>query len=240
MPQVHALYSRSIDLIVGTGDTLLFVESLLMCHKAFLCAAATIGRRHPDDAASITRRAIETALLAIAVKSDKGNFREWQAYEVRSKRWEDRHSGKKPASFSPKLKYPDHFLVERLRHQFGTLSDAFVHYTPEFAAGQEWRKVKRGGGGYLELPYLTTDQRMIEQQLILLGGVHVNILDLLAECFDFLFAKDQQWVAIRKDVQRRAEALVDLYETTWGADEEAPSEGSGAPDTGGNQDGPTR
>lgn len=211
MPYVHRLYSRSIDLVPADTNVVLFAESLLLCHKAFLCAAATIGRRHPDDAAPITRRAIEVASVAIAVKADPANFERWQAYEARLKRWADRGAGKRPRPFFPAIQYPSNARLESLRGYMGTLSDAFVHYTPEFAAGQDWRKVKRGDGGYLELPYLTVDQRTIEQQFLLLGGIHVAILDLFVECFDFMFAKDGEWAAIRRDVERRAEALAETY-----------------------------
>jgi hypothetical protein len=211
MPQVHALYSRSIDLMLGTTETVFFAENLLLCHKAFLCAAATIGRRHPDDAAPITRRAIEAASLAVAVRADATNFGRWQAYEERLKRWKERDSGKKPKPFYPIIKYPDNPRLASLRGYLGTLSDAFIHFTPEFAAGHDWRKVKRGDGGYLELAYLTVDQRMIEQQLLLLGGIHINILDLFVECFDYAFAKDPEWAAIRLDVEERAKALAQAY-----------------------------
>jgi hypothetical protein len=139
MPRVHNLYSRSIDVVPRAADglTLLFAQSLLLCHKAFLCAAATIGRRHPEDAAPITRRAIEVTSLAIAVKATPANFEKWQGYEARLKRWADRRAGKKPRPFYPDIKYPPNPRLEDLRAYMGTLSDAFVHYTPEFAAGQE-------------------------------------------------------------------------------------------------------
>jgi hypothetical protein len=216
MPYVHALYDRSLDLILGNVDTIFFAENLLMCHKAFLCAAATIGRRHPDDAAPITRRAIEAASLAVAVKADPDNFGRWQAYEERLKRWAERDAGRKPRTFYPDIKYPNNPRLESLRRHLGTLSDAFVHYTPEFAAGHDWRKVKRGDAGYLELAYMTVDQRMIEQQLLLLGGIHVTIVDLFVECFDYLPAKDREWAAIRSDVERRATALAEAYESGSG------------------------
>lgn len=224
MPYVHHLYSRSIELIprAAEAQTLLFAESLLLCHKGFLCAAATIGRRHPEDAAPITRRAIEVASLAVAVKSDPANFEKWQAYEARIKRWAERRAGKKPRTFYPDIKYSAYPRLNGLRGYMGILSDAFVHYTPEFTAGQDWKKVAHGDGGYLELPYLTTDQAVIEQQLFLLGGIHIQILDLFAECFDYVFAKDSEWASIRADVGRRAEALARAYDAAHPPDESPP------------------
>jgi hypothetical protein len=41
---------------------------------------------------------------------------------------------------------------------------------------------------------------------------HVTILDLFAECFEYVFAKDAEWAAIRNDVGRQAEALANHYE----------------------------
>ena len=213
MPQIHSLYSRAIELVPQAAEAqgVLFSESLLLCHKGFLCSAATIARRHPDDAASISRRTIEVASLAVAVKSDPGNFERWQAGEARMRRWAERRAGKKPRPFYPDVKYPENPRLEKLRSYLGVLSDGFVHYTPEFAAGQNWEKVKQGDGGYLQLPYLTTDQAAIEHQCLLLGTIHIRILDLLGECFDGLFAKDKEWATIRKDVGDRLAALATSY-----------------------------
>ena len=46
------------------------LQSLLICHKSFLAAATLIGQAQPDDAAPITRRAVEAVRLAAAMKAD--------------------------------------------------------------------------------------------------------------------------------------------------------------------------
>lgn len=198
MPLVHALYSRALEVVPLDGLPL-FGQTLLICHKAFLCAVVTIGRRHPDDAAAITRRAIEAASLAVAVKADVGNFERWQDYERRSARWRARHAGEKPPRFkAPKIEYPQ--SLDRLRSHLGTLSDAYVHFTPEFAAGQEWRRNKRGDQAYAELPYITVDAETIARELFVMGSFHTEILELFdRSCFDGVFNRDADWRRIRKE-----------------------------------------
>jgi len=67
MPRIDQIYDHAFRLIpTGTDEqTVTFARCLRLCHKGFLAAAVTIGRRHPDDAAAITRRAIETASLGL-------------------------------------------------------------------------------------------------------------------------------------------------------------------------------
>src|SRR5258705_3563852 len=75
MPLIDKLYDRSLGLLrVADPRALFYGQSLLLCHKAFICAALTIGRRHPDDAAAITRRAIEAVSIARAIKYDPANL----------------------------------------------------------------------------------------------------------------------------------------------------------------------
>jgi hypothetical protein len=89
VPSMFALYERARGLIPRQLPPL-FGQTLLLCHKAFFCAAVTIGRRHPDDAAPITRRAIEAVRLAVAAKADPNLLDEWKAYTTRLARWEAR------------------------------------------------------------------------------------------------------------------------------------------------------
>ncbi|MGH7386620.1 MAG: hypothetical protein ACREKG_15690 [Candidatus Rokuibacteriota bacterium] len=136
------------------------------------------------------------------------------------------------------VKYPDAPRLESLRRYVGTLSDAFVHYTPEFAAGHDWRTEMRGDGGCLELPYLTVDQRVIEEQLLLLGGIHVNALDLFDECFEHHFAKDAGWARTRVDVERRAAALAQAMPPRESAPEGDKTSSRKSTDQAGAGDGP--
>jgi hypothetical protein len=192
MPLIDELYDRSLGLLLVADDRALFYgQSLMICHKAFLCAALTIGRRHPDDAAAITRRAIEAVSIARAVKHDPANLGRWQAYEKRLARWTARTAGERPSPFHPEIKYPpEHALLDQLRRFLGTLSDSFVHFTPEFFGARAWQTKRRGEEGEFAMPYMEVDQRVIERELIALGGIHTRILDLLDECFDGAFLAD--------------------------------------------------
>lgn len=51
-----------------------YARFLLICDKAFNSAAAMIGRGQPEESAGVTRRAIEVACLARAIKHDRANF----------------------------------------------------------------------------------------------------------------------------------------------------------------------
>jgi hypothetical protein len=212
MPRIHDLYSRALQLVPPKTSPL-FGQTLLLCHKAFLCAAVTIGRRHPDDAAAITRRAIEAATLAVAIKVDPESLGRWQDYERRSARWAARHEKKKPPPFKPaKIAYPA--SVERLRAHVGTLSDAYVHFTPEFAAGQGWKVKRRGKQAYAELGYLTVDAEEIARELFVTGSFFVEVLDVLdLECFGKVFHKDAAWKKQRKDLEGAAGEIKAQWKT---------------------------
>ena len=179
MPQVHKLYEMSRTRI-PRDSAVVFGRCLLLCHKCFLSAAAAIGRRHPDDAAASSRRAIETVTLALAYKLDPKNLEEWQQSEERLKRWEERHEGKKPTRISVQYSAAvrRHEALEKLKRYEGILSDAFVHFTPESVVMQAFRESTEGATTTIELPYLETDQKIIEQQLLQLADIHHRILDI--------------------------------------------------------------
>ena len=118
-----------------------FGQLLLICHRSFLSALTLIGQAQPDDAAPISRRAIEVARLALAVKKNPKSAEEWVAYEKRMERWQARNRGEKPKPFSPKLDLPrDHPIISELVKQLGIMSDASVHFTPEYFGSQHWNR----------------------------------------------------------------------------------------------------
>src|SRR6266849_5745663 len=183
VPSMFALYERARGLIPRQLPPL-FGQTLLLCHKAFFCAAVTIGRRHPDDAAPITRRAIEAVRLAVAAKADPNVLDEWKAYTTRLARWEARARGEKPKAWAPSVKTPQHPQLEHLLRYLGALSDASVHFTPEYVSGQQWRAQAEGDHGFVELPFMSSDQEEIERELVMLCSVHLLILSLLDECLE--------------------------------------------------------
>lgn len=73
---VKELYERAADL-VPPGTPPSFGRILLLGHKSLLSAAALIARGLPDDAAGITRRAIEAVRTGRAIKHDRGNLDRW-------------------------------------------------------------------------------------------------------------------------------------------------------------------
>ena len=139
---IHDLYERSINALDPERTRPLFGRLLLVWHKAMLSAAALIGRALPADSAGVTRRAIEAACLARAIKHSEPNLNRWRAYEERLKRWETRLRGERPPRPNwPKITDPpQHKMVEWLRAQLGILSDLAVHFTPEFFEGQDWKR----------------------------------------------------------------------------------------------------
>jgi hypothetical protein len=214
VPGLDGLYGQSRELMPVVADltTLTFARCHLVCHKGLLAAAATIGRRHPDDAAAITRRAIEAARIARAVKHDPANLGRWQDYEKRLERWSQRELGRRPRPIKPTITYPpDHPGLETLRGYEGVLSDIFVHFTPEFVESRGWTHQAEGPRDFMTLPYHERDQRQIEREFIALGAIHVGVLDLFDECFDRAFSRDRGWLTQRGDVSARGVALRDRF-----------------------------
>jgi len=214
MPRCFALYegSKGALPVVKDETALAFARTFLLCQKSFLSAAANIGRRHPDDAAAITRRAIEAACLALAVKHDTSNLVRWKAQELRAQRWSDRGQGRKPQRLSPDIKYPaDHRGLEELRRYAGVVSDTFVHFTPEYLEGHGWKVETEADQLSMALPFHEPDQRRSEREFVVLAAIHVRILDLLDECFDRAFSKNQDWVEKRTEIVRIGGRLNELF-----------------------------
>src|SRR5439155_10426624 len=93
--RVMALYDRSLPLRARDPDVRA-LQLFIVCHGGLLSAAATIGRALPGDTFAITRRAVEAASLAAAVKADPANYERWLDEERRLQRWADRNEGRRP------------------------------------------------------------------------------------------------------------------------------------------------
>ena len=87
------LYERAVTL-VPKSSLPPFGQLLLICHRSFLSALTLIGQAQPDDAGPISRRAIEAARLALAVRRNPDNAIKWAAYEQRMERWQARNSSR--------------------------------------------------------------------------------------------------------------------------------------------------
>jgi hypothetical protein len=210
---LEALYDHSVSVAAGRGGPGHLIHLLVICHHALLSAGATIARAVPNDATGITRRAIEAARLAAALKYDERNLERWASAEARLARWEARRQGKKPKRLSDSVVYPpDDPLVESLGAKLGTLSDSSVHFTPEFFSSQRVRVNRVGAGGLVYFQYFEADQRELERSLLFLAAIHLEILQLFDACFDGAFHTDPDWLGKHQEIARRAELLVRAFQ----------------------------
>jgi hypothetical protein len=204
------IYERSLRLSDGQSGP---CEALLMiCYKAFLSAAALIGRAQPEDADAITRRAIEAACLGRAIKHDRENLVRWFAYQERTTRTEARLRavsilGRRSAA-ARKVRLPrepsicdppDHDVVKYLRMMQGLLSEHSIHFTPSFVSNQvsSINEDEAADGGTFEMSWFEHSDKKIEIALIALAVAHTKILDLFDECLDGALGRDKEWAFAR-------------------------------------------
>jgi hypothetical protein len=201
------LYERAISLVPNSSAPH-FGQLLLVCHRSFLSAITLIGQAQPDDAAPVSRRAIEAARLSLAVKRDPRNALIWAAYEKRMERWEARNRDEKPKPLTPKLDLPhNHPTLSELDKHLGILSDSAVHFTPEYFGSQHWIH----SDTRIELRYFASDQRTIECNLITLIGIHANILRVFDECLDGCFLSDNEWKTIWLQLETTGKPLAEPF-----------------------------
>jgi hypothetical protein len=171
-----------------------YARLLLICHKSLLSAAALIAEAQPDDSVAITRRAIETARTALAIKLNPENARRWLAYQERHERWLRRQEGEKRKHFAVQfLDVQSDALVRTLDAMLGMLSDAYVHFTPEYYSSLDWevRRVDEENGVIL-LNYFHRDRREIERHFIILAASQGKILEAFDRCFDGTFTNNKE------------------------------------------------
>lgn len=207
-PLMDRLYEVSVA-AVPKDKSLVFGQFLLICHKSFLAAATLIGQAQPDDAAPVTRRAIEVVRLAAAVKSDSAVAQEWVAYETRLERWQARNQGRTPKPLQVRIP-AQHPLVRQLMDTWGIISDADVHFTPEYFHSLKWEK----RDDRMFLHYFTGGQRMIETAIIQLLGAHMMMLQVLDDCLEGSFSRSETWRELRDELHVRAKPWADKLERT--------------------------
>jgi hypothetical protein len=209
--RVMGLYTRSFALRARDPDVRA-LQLFIVCHGALLSAAATIGRALPGDAIALTRRAVEAAALAVAIKSDPANYERWLDAEKRLGRWEERNEGRQ-AKGRPGLEvvYPP--VGIKLRVHLGTLSDMGAHLTPEFISTQRYRMEPIEGtpGGYMRIFYFETQQPEIGRALMYVAIVHLEILEAFNDVFDGAFYRDSEWVRQRREITPLGIALADRF-----------------------------
>lgn len=210
--RISILYERSLGTLPPDTNIVL-LQLFVACHQALVSAAATIGRARPVDSIGVTRRGVEVALTAAAIKHDPVNLERWLSTEERLSRWEERLKGKRPKQ-QPKggIVYPTSALVESLARQRGILSDAGAHFTPEFystlrrhvlnedAPAGELRQVR--------FDYFEASRREIERSLMALATVHLQIILLFDEsCFEGAFSRAPALTTLHQEIRALGRAL---------------------------------
>jgi hypothetical protein len=194
---VDRLYRTAIELGPAHCPRLCFGKMLLMSHKSLLSSATLIARGQPEDAALVSRRAIEIGHLAIAVHLDSQNYVKWLDAQRRTARWEERRKGQRPKS-EPAHKWGwevvTHPLLTELRTFLGMISDSSAHFTPEFEGGLQWSEsVTPGETVTLLLDYFDTTKRVIHCAFLNLAGIHLKLLDVFDACFKDGLSSDGGW-----------------------------------------------
>lgn len=204
-PRMDRLYEISIA-AVPEDKSPVFAQFLLICHKSFLSAATLIGQAQPDDAGAITRRAIEVIRLAAALKDDPAIAETWGAYEKRIERWKARDAGARPEFL--RIHIPvEHLLVKQLMDTWGIISDADVHFTPEYFQTLRWER----RDDKMFLHYFSGEQQTIETAIIQLLGAHMMMLHVLDECLDSAFSGIADWQTIRAEIHAVAKPYADKF-----------------------------
>ena len=191
---VDQIYGHSTE-IIPPDSSPRFGRFLLLGHKFFLSSAILIAQAQPDDAAPITRRAVEMARVCYASKFNKENLAKWQSYENRQARWDARLKGDKPP-YLPPIKYDlpvEHPILDELNQELGILSDSYVHFTPEYFASLNWKDDLESEPPTVHLSYFISEQRVLEREFILLTGSHAKIISLIDECIDHALSSKESW-----------------------------------------------
>jgi len=189
-------YCSAIRALPAEAVPTIYGRFLLICDKAMRSAALLIAGREPEDSVATTRRAIEAARTALAIKLNDANAVNWVASKDRLERWAARQSNQKPKFFTVKLEdIKGDPLIDELDKFLGILSDAYVHFTPEFYSSMAWeiRPNADGPGGQILLNYFHKDDREIERHYTMLGAVHGVILNAFDRCLDGRLTADERF-----------------------------------------------
>jgi hypothetical protein len=219
---MDAAYRSAVDAVPRIGVPIIFGRILLVCHKSMLSAATLIAQGQPEDSTGVTRRALEASKVALAIKINDANALQWTAYQERHDRWLKRQQNEKPRSFV--VRFADvqgDPLMDRIDTHLGILSDASVHFTPEFYSNLDW-EVNRteDGNGEVYLNYFHRSQREIERQFIALSAVHLTILEALDRCCDERLRQDEACGSRIADFVRLGRAFNETYRRRYDGQEE--------------------
>ncbi len=208
------------DAIPGIPRIALFGRFILVCDKAMRSASLLIMGRQPEDSAAITRRALEAAKTALAIKLNNVNAVNWLRYEDRKKRWDARLSKEKPKFL--KITYENlkgDPLIDQIDELIAVLSDSSVHFTPEFYDALDWEAHGNadGVGMQIFLNYFQPDDREIERHYLQLASAHGLIWKAFDRCLDGRLTSDDEVRANLAKFWKTAEELRDDYQTRYEA-----------------------
>jgi hypothetical protein len=203
----------------------IFGQLILICHKSLVSAATLTAQSQPDDGAAITRRAVEVARTALAIKLNDQNAEQWLSFQQRHERWLRRQQNERPRTFQVHFQsIKGESLIDDLDNMLGVLSDLAVHFTPEYFIALDWEERRDSSGkGAIFLNYFHRDAREIERRLIYLGAAHLKILEVFDRCLDGWFRSTPAiWGALSTFIEtgRRLNAG---YERTYGINRCSPS-----------------
>jgi hypothetical protein len=175
-----------------------------------LAAATNTASGLPEDGPGITRRALEAAKVCLAIKAHPDNFDEWKAFEQRSVRWSARASGggRRVPAVSPRYRNvsSDPFYRE-IQGLIGVLSDAAVHFTPEYFGGYIWEQTSNRHGT-VDIS-LSVVEDAVPYRCFQLIGQYLFIVRVFDHCLDGkLFANPEITRSARKVIEGLKELLV--------------------------------
>ena len=201
----------------------LFGRFLQVCHKSMLAAYALIAQRQPEDSVAVTRRAVEAAKVALAIKANSANANEWLSFEHRNNRWITRQRGERPKSF--RVKYDDlggNPVADELDLWLGVLSDAYVHFTPEYFDSLDWdEKICADGERQIFLHYFHRGAQEVERHFKLLSAAHGTIFKAFDQCFDGGISADPEMIDAVNRFWQTAKRFSDDYHERYGSGSQA-------------------
>jgi hypothetical protein len=211
---VEHLYRSTFNLGPLVCPRICFAKMLLMCHKSFLSAATLIARGQAEDAAPVSRRAIEIGHLAIAVHLDSQNYLKWLDAKRRMARIASRMKGERPTN-EPGHKWGkdvlEHPLLADLRKFLGMISDYYAHFTPEFEGNLAWSEEAGAEGVSLQLQYFDTDSRAINCAFLTLAAIHLKLLEVFNACFGGGLERDGGWQLVKTTAEAIARELAQEF-----------------------------
>lgn len=172
---------------------------LMLSHREFLVGCSLLQGGLPYDAAANTRRAIEIARVALAIKKDRANAEKWIQADRRQERWDARRAREKVKALPPfpweVFENDPRFAV--LKDYFGMYSDTYVHFSPEFIGQQHFdQHAGEDGTPLISLRYFASERRVL-QAAITICGIHGKILEVFDTCFDHMISNDSGWKLLK-------------------------------------------